>query len=202
MDPVEEDAFDDAKLEIYDRIEEEHRRGGHVTGRVAGCNLCAQQYSATAHPSPAAVTPEAIARLRVIDSPPTVTATNPETEALGRMAAKATAYVPPRHTPPVYGGEESLGDVALQDAQGALDRLNMIHGREHALSAIAEGLVGAVRALAGIERQLQFIAATLAYNRDSELEQLGAAVGRDAGELDAERPIRPEVRDAEPDGEP
>lgn len=135
--------------EILGKIEQQHQAGQHLTGPQAGCSLCAAMVE-RGEPPIGEVEPE-----QAID-------------LLARRAAKHAPQVPPRH-PTVPSEEEiaswgdrdapTLGDVALIDAQTALDQIEALGLQGIVIPnekvALVHGVVGVVRALAGIEETLR-----------------------------------------------
>jgi hypothetical protein len=133
--PLDDDEHRDEVLEIKDRIVEEHHRGGHVTGPVAGCAICAQlttasSFTSTPTPTPAPPTSiEELARLRL---------------AAGMQAPDADEY------------EDEL-ELARADAAQALTDAAM---GKHGLAAVT-ATVGVIRALAAINETLSAILAAV-----------------------------------------
>jgi hypothetical protein len=141
--PLDDDEHRDEVLEIKDRIVEEHHRGGHVTGLVAGCAICAQLMAAAeqgrarpekyGHPEgevaslPTSI--EELARLRL---------------AAGMQAPDADEY------------EDEL-ELARADAAQALTDAAM---GKHGLAAVT-ATVGVIRALAAINETLSAILAAV-----------------------------------------
>lgn len=163
MTPLDEDEFRPEAQEIVTRIDEEHQRGGHVSGYVAGCSICARlRHQQEAQQAAAEVDVETLARLRLDEQTPAPAPVEPGDEPNPHITveggfARPDGVIPiaPRRAAAADG---TLGDVALEDAQQALDDLEGL-GKlgivvPNAQQAIAHALVGVVRALAGIEAQM------------------------------------------------
>jgi hypothetical protein len=155
----------DNEEEILDKIEEGHRRGEHYT-RMAGCSLCTEQFAGGGS-EPAAAGEVARGRRSARDAGRRGRADGCRAAAAGR--ARPAARGDRRRTAdasPVDGDvEKTLGDVALEDAQQALDDLLTLAERgiviPNAQKAIVHALVGVVRALAGIEEAIYALAAQM-----------------------------------------
>lgn len=166
--------------EILGKIEEAHMRGEHTLGVFAGCTICARQAAAAPGISGAADAPsmlEELARRVPADD---------ESAAAAPVISLRTGS-----RPGSIENEPSLADVALQDAQAALDTANL--AREHHNPALwsdaqTSALVGVVRALAGLEEtigrvltRLEFLApepepASGYPHRDGDIVTLGPEV--------------------------
>lgn len=124
--------------EILDKITEGHRRGEHHV-RMAGCSLCTQQ-SAQQRVRREGDTPSDSAEWAIRSEGPR--------PGLFDLAA-IRANRPPAA---IEDGSETLGDVALEDAQVALDLLDKWPKGQQ---AIVRALVGVTRALVGIETAIR-----------------------------------------------
>lgn len=149
--------------EIFDRIVEEHHRGGHAHGPVAGCAVCAQSAAAVAAQPP--TSPEDLARLRIVETP--VPTADPEDQASpldGAAAARVAdelsglrAIV--QRQIAEAGDEPLLGDLALQLGEQALSDTQFIPAP---VAAQVVALVGIVRAASAIDETLRRILDVLA----------------------------------------
>jgi hypothetical protein len=177
MAPLDEDDFRDEVLEIKDRIVEEHHRGGHVTGPVAGCAICAALMAAAE---------EGRARPEKYGHPEGEVASLPTSlEELARLRLAAGMQAPNTDD---YEDEDEPGliELAMLDGTQALtDAMMGKHGQ-----ATVTATVGVIRALAAIDDTLRTILAAILDD--------GVRAG---DELDAERPERPDD-DAGPDPAP
>lgn len=154
--PLDDDEFRDEVLEIKDRIVEEHHRGGHVTGPVAGCAICAEQREMPAMREAANIRAiEDIARLRLTSAPP------------------ADVDGEPEHRINV-GGEVSLIEVALADGENALT--DAANGRTSIANVRAT--VGVIRAVAAIDETLRTILAAI-VNQQIEAHDFDPDPGED-----------------------
>lgn len=125
--------------EILDKIEEGHRRGEHYTW-MAGCSLCTEQFAG------GGVEP-AVAGEDELDEIPA----GDELVDLSAARARRGTTGPVRQV-----AEGTLGDVALEDAQQALDELeDRFAAATGYRKATVHALVGVVRALAGIEEAIR-----------------------------------------------
>lgn len=157
MTPLEDDEVRGEVQEILSKIDAEHERGGHVTGPVAGCSICARVQDA------ADFTVEELARLRITQTP---VPARPEEPGVLSSEARGLKVLVGGLTERLQairaGGEETLGDLALQDAQQALDDLEDLAQRgivvPNAQQAIAHALIGAVKALVSIDETLRRLA--------------------------------------------
>jgi hypothetical protein len=150
--------------EILGKIEQAHQAGQHLTGPQAGCSLCAAMVERGEAP---------------------LSEVGPE-DAIDMLARRGLRSVPPRHTQAaaansasdeafpdtlergpdrVVENEPTLGGVALEDAQIALDQIESLAQNGIVIPnekvALVYGVVGAVRALAGIEEVLRELLAAV-----------------------------------------
>lgn len=149
--------------EIFGKIEEQHRQGAHVTGPQAGCRLCAALTEQKNAQGDVSAVEDGLSADEAID------------ELAMRRAVAAAAAETSRRSPTVgvpsvdeisswthTSHPKTLGDVALGDAQQALDDLDALVKQGIVIAnekqALVHAQVGVVRALAGIEQQLGRIA--------------------------------------------
>lgn len=190
-----------ASDEILSRIEQEHQAGQHFA-RMAGCSFCDRLYGdapandddlaaaaervlAGEEPMPAGQTDSSMfARTTTDDRSP-----GPRlADELAAMRAVRTARSVPVLAGEVSGGE-TLGDVALADAQAALDAAV---NTPPATQATVHALVGVVRALAGIEQAI----------REASIENISVleASREEDGAKIVPRPAPDYANDDPPDG--
>jgi hypothetical protein len=140
MADVTEDDFREEALEIRDRIAEEHHRGGHVTGFVAGCSICDELKARGQHPpvGPIAVSDDplveiAAARLAADE----LAASNPHLRVLREVREEGAA------------DEFDLISDALRHGERALEEAAA--GR-HSMATVT-ATVGVIHAVAGLDDQ-------------------------------------------------
>lgn len=203
--------------EIIDRITEEHNRGGHQTGPVAGCSICLKVYA----PAPT-VAELAAARVHGAYGPPPMDdeidpeakdASGPGMDPgpnVGETAVPAgmspveyarvlkdrpleTAAKWPVLRAAAAHEEPDLADVALQEAEGALATLRDRGGASTAHVAQVEATVGVVRAMVAINdtlRQLVTLMTSDDERRYSDLHEppdASAGMRQHIDEIDARR---------------
>jgi hypothetical protein len=160
MADVTEDDFREEALEIRDRIAEEHHRGGHVTGFVAGCSICDELKARGQHPpvGPIAVSDDplveiAAARLAADE----LAASNPHLRVLREVREEGAA------------DEFDLISDALRHGERALEEAAA--GR-HSMATVT-ATVGVIHAVAGLDETLRSILALLVdQNYEPEPERI------------------------------
>lgn len=132
----------DQEEEILTKIEQAHQAGQHLTGPQAGCRFCAERLAENGAPIGDVSAQEAIDELA-----------QRRAAAAPSRPADLEAILPSAEEIASWGerGEPTLGDVALEDAQKALDTLEV---GNYALASV-HAQVGMTRALVGIDETLQ-----------------------------------------------